>query len=55
MYGPNLAAFGLPSSIVALAGPVSGTLVYAPDFSTFTWTSFTGHFRVLTDVCAALS
>jgi hypothetical protein len=53
-YGPNLAAFGLPSGIVAVAGPLSATFVFEPD-GTFTATAFAGSFRVMTDVCAAIS
>jgi hypothetical protein len=54
VYGQNLAEFGLPSNIVAIAGSLTGTVVFGPD-GTVTWTRFTGHFRVMTDVCAALA
>jgi hypothetical protein len=51
MVGTNLTAFGLPSNIVAVAGPVRVT--QATNFGAIT--SFSGHPQVITDICAVLS
>ena len=51
LFGTNLTDYGLPSNLVATAGPVSLTL----DFATLEMTSLSGHPNVITDVCAALS
>jgi hypothetical protein len=57
LLGTNQADFGLPSNLVAAAGPLH--IVEAangPDGLPFgTLTSLSGHPSVLTDVCAALS
>jgi hypothetical protein len=51
LYATNLTGYGFPSNFVATAGPV--TLSW--DFASGAYTSFSGHPRVITDVCAALS
>jgi hypothetical protein len=51
LFAPNLTDFDLPSNFVAVAGPVVGT--QAPGEVAFL--TLTGHPRVITDICAALS
>ena len=50
LYATNLTAFGFPSNVVAVAGPVT----IAQDFGTLDFTSVAGGPRVITDICAAL-
>jgi hypothetical protein len=51
LFASNLTSFGLPSNLVAVAGPNHGTM--AADSTAFS--GLTGQLEVITDVCAALA
>lgn len=53
LYAPNLTDYGFPSNVVAIAGAPLITQQFAED-GTFSFTSLTGHFQLLTDICAAI-
>jgi hypothetical protein len=54
LYAPNLTEHGFPSNVVAVAGPMVVTQLWAAD-GTFTFTDVAGHPQLITDVCGALS